>query len=187
MRRSRKPVWAVPSIEGSNPSLSVHPRLRPFLGVAAGACSICEALPGTRVIGPDVNPRALALARQLVTAKNLSGRIELRLQGVEELQDFSVASLAHISPPFIPRPALTEGIARLFRALRPGGMLTLSGLSSDGADGAIDRWQAYNAGGSAVTLAECTTLVTTAGFEKPKTPPNVPPGTTPMVALARRP
>ncbi len=156
------------------------------VGVAAGACSICEAVPGTRVIGLDINARALGLARPLVTAKGLSDRIELRLQGVEELQDVGVASLAHISPPFIPRPALTEGITRLFRALRPGGMLILSGISSADAAGAIDRWQAYNAGGSAVTLAECTALVTAAGFEKPTMPPNLPPGG-PLGALSRRP
>lgn len=156
------------------------------VGVAAGACSVCEGVPGTRVIGLDVNPRALGLARQLVTAKGLSDRIELRLQGVEDLQDVGVASLAHISTRFIPRPALTEGIARLFGALRPGGMLILGGISSDGNDGAIDRWQAYNAGGSSLSLAECSALVTAAGFEKPNTPPNLPPEG-PIVALARRP
>ena len=155
------------------------------VGVGAGACSICEALPGTRVIGLDVNARALGLARQLVVAKDLGDRIELRLQGVEELQDVGVASIAHISPPFFPRPALIKGIACLFRALRPGGMLILSGLSSDGAPGAIDRWQACNAGGTAVTLDECAELVMAAGFEKPK-PPNLAPGM-PLAALSRRP
>ncbi|MCL2769509.1 MAG: methyltransferase domain-containing protein [Solirubrobacterales bacterium] len=153
------------------------------VGVAAGACAMCEGLPQTRVIGLDVNARALALARQLVAAKGLGDRIELRLQGVEELRDVGVASLAHIPPRFIPRPALSEGIDRLYRALRPGGLVFVSGISSDSA---IERWQAYNTGGSAVTLAECAALLRAAGFEQPKPAPNLPPEA-PMVVLATRP
>lgn len=156
------------------------------VGVAAGACSICESVPTARLIGLDVNARALGLARQLVTAKDLGDRIELRLQSVEELHDVGVASVAHISPPFFPGRALAEGIARLHRALRPGGTLILSGISGAGAAGAIDRWQAYNAGGSAVTLVECAELVTGAGFETPRTPPSLPPGT-PTGVISRRP
>jgi len=155
------------------------------VGVAAGACSICETLPGTRVIGLDVNARALGLARELISAKELGDRIELRLQSVEQLQDVGVASLAHMSPPFIPRPALTEGIPRLYRAVRPGGALILSGISADGAAGAVDRWQAYNAGGSAVTFAECAELLTAAGFDQPRRP-DLPPGTPPVAVLSRR-
>jgi len=153
------------------------------VGVAAGACAMCEGLPETRVIGLDVNARALALARQLVAAKHLSDRIELRLQGVEELQDVGVASLAHLPARFIPRPALTEGISRLFRALRPGGQLLVSGISSDGA---IDRWVAYNTGGSTVTLPECTALLTAAGFENPQPAQNLPPEA-PILVVSTRP
>jgi len=156
------------------------------VGVAAGICSICEAVPATRLIGLDVNARALGLARKLVAAKGFGHRIELRLQGVHELVEVGVASLAHIPPPFIPRPALTEGIPRLFRALRPGGFLILSGIANEGASGAIDRWRAYNAGGHAVTRIECAALVTAAGFEEPKTHPNLPPGA-PAVVVCRRP
>ena len=154
------------------------------VGVAGAACAICEALPEARVIGLDVNPRALSLAREVAAAKGLSDRIELRLQGVEELQDVGVASLAQIPPQFIPRSALIDGVTRLFRALEPGGLLILDVLS-DGVDDAIDRWQAYNAGGTAMTLAECAEIVTAAGFEEPKLPPNLPAGAT--VAYCRRP
>jgi SAM-dependent methyltransferase len=156
------------------------------VGVAGGACAICEAVPATRLIGLDVNPRALGLARETIAAKGLSDRIELRLQGVEELQDVGVASLAHIAAPFIPRPALIDGIPRVFRALQPGGMLLLSGVSTDDANGAISRWQAYNAGGVVMTLAECAALVTATGFEEPSTPSNLPAGS-PLIAYCRRP
>jgi hypothetical protein len=154
--------------------------------VAGGACSIGEALPAARIIGLDVNPRPLGLARERVAAKGLADRIELRLPGVEELQDIRVASLAHVSPPFVPRPALVEGAGRLFRALKPGGMLMLSGICGDGADGTVGRWPAYNAGGTPLTLAECAAMVTATGFEEPKTPPDLPPGA-PVLAYCRRP
>ena len=154
------------------------------VGVAGAACTICETLPDARVIGLDVNPRALGLARKLAAAKGLSDRIELRLQGVEELQDVGVASVGHIPPQFIPRPAVIEGIGRMFRALRPGGILLLD-VSGQDAEATVDRWQAYNAGGSAMTLTECAEVVTAAGFEQPKTPPNLPPGA--PLAYCRRP
>jgi len=155
------------------------------VGVAAGACAMCEGLPEARVIGLDVNARSLALARELVAAKGLSDRIELRLQGVEELQDQGVASLAHLPVRFIPRPALTEAVNRLFRALRPGSLLFVSGIPGDKV-AAIDRWQAYNVGGSTVSLDECTAILTAAGFETPSPAPNLPPEA-PMILLSTRP
>jgi len=154
------------------------------VGVAGAACAICDVLPHARVIGLDVNPRALALARELVAARGLTDRVELRLQGVEELQDVGVASLAQIPPQFIPRPAFVEGVTRLFRALEPGGLLIIDVLS-DAVDDAIDRWQAHNAGGTPITLAECAEIVMEAGFEEPKLPPELPAGA--AVAYCRRP
>lgn len=75
---------------------------------------------------------------------------------------------------------MIEGVGRLFRALTPGGILFLD-VASDGVDGTIDRWQAHNAGGSAMTLAECAQIVRAAGFEQPQTPPGAP------IAYCRRP
>src|SRR5437764_13227011 len=48
MRRSRKPVWAVPSIEGSNPSLSARrPETYGLAGHFVGAL-IAAGVPGVR-------------------------------------------------------------------------------------------------------------------------------------------
>jgi len=174
----------------ASPELAATFRVCPVIidvgvGVAAGACAMCEGLPEARVIGLDVNARSLDLARQLVATKGLCDRIELRLQGVEELNDVGVASLAHLPLRFIPRPALTEGANRLFRALRPGGLLFVSGIPGDGG-GAIDRWQAYNVGGCTVSLDECTAILTAAGFERPRPAPYLPPEA-PTILLSTRP
>ena len=156
------------------------------VGVAASACAMAEAFPESRAIGLDVNARALSLARDLIKSKGLQDRIELRLQGVEELQDVAIASMAHMSPPFIPRPALVAGMSTLFRALRPGGILILSGLSNPTSNKAHDRWHAHNTGGTALTIEECAELATAAGFEAPIAMPSRAPAA-PLIATCRRP
>jgi SAM-dependent methyltransferase len=155
------------------------------VGVAGLACVFCEAVPGARVIGLDVHAPALALARAAIAEKGLEPRIELRLQAVQDLRDSEAADLAHISPPFISPSVLGEALARLHRALKPGGWLALSGLTTEGPAGAIGRWQAINAGGSAVTGQECAELLKIAGFEPPARQA-LPPGA-PVVLVCRRP
>ncbi len=155
------------------------------VGVAAIACAFCEAVPGARVIGLDVHAPALALARQAIADKGLQTRIQLRLQAVQDLREVAVADLAHISPPFISSPVLGDGLARLHQALKPGGWLTLSGLTAEGTEGAIGRWQALNAGGTAITERQCAGLLRSAGFEPP-TRLALPPGA-PVVLACRRP
>jgi precorrin-6B methylase 2 len=155
------------------------------VGVAALACTFAEAMPTARVIGLDIHAPALALARRNLEAKGLTARVELRLQAVQDLRDESVADVAHISPPFIDRSVLDEGLARLHRALKPGGRLMLSGLTVAGAAGAIGRWQARNAGGSDVTERQCADLLAAAGFERPFRLPL--PSGAPLVLVCRRP
>jgi len=155
------------------------------VGVAALACSFAEAMPAARVIGLDVHAPALALARQAVEAKGLAARVQLRLQAVQDLRDEGIAGAAHVSPPFIDQSVLAEGLARLHAALKPGGRLMLSGLTTDGPDGAIGRWQAANAGGSGITERQCADLLVASGFEPPARLP-LPPGA-PVVLTCRRP
>ena len=80
---------------------------------------------------------------------------------------------------------LGDGLARLHQALKPGGWLTLSGVTAEGTDGAIGRWQALNAGGTAITEQQCAGLLRSAGFEPP-TRLALPPGA-PVVLACRRP
>jgi SAM-dependent methyltransferase len=155
------------------------------VGVAALACSFCEAVPRARVIGLDVLPRALELARELVAARGLEERVELRRQGVEELADEAVADLAHMSPVFIPPAVVPEGLRRIRRALRPGGWLALSGIVVDGPDSAALRWMVHHAGGSALGDADVARLATDLGYAAP-VPAPLPPGA-PRVLLLQRP
>jgi precorrin-6B methylase 2 len=152
------------------------------VGVAALACAFCEAVPGSRVIGLDVEPRAVALAEARVRERGLADRVDVRTVGIEAFDEEAVADLAHMSPVFIPPSVLPEAMKRIRAALRPGGWLALSGVVREGADDAT-RWMAHNAGGSAVTDVDVAALATAAGFAEPIAPP-LPPGA-PRVLVCR--
>jgi hypothetical protein len=55
------------------------------VGVAELACAFCQAVPGARVVGIDPLPRAIELAAAPVASHGPAGRVQLRCQGVEEL------------------------------------------------------------------------------------------------------
>ena len=114
------------------------------VGVAELACAFCEAVPRSRVVGLDPLPQAIELATRTVAAHGLGDRVELRHQGVEQLDDEKVFDLAWLPLPFIPLAVVVEGLARVRRALKPGGWLLLPGSTMEpGADGDIARWQVH--------------------------------------------
>lgn len=152
------------------------------VGVAALACAFAEAVPNSKVIGLDVEPRALALAKERVRELHLEDRVDLREIGIEAFTDEAVADVAHMSPVFIPPVVLPPAMRRVRAALKPGGWLALSGIVREDADGAT-RWMAYNAGGSALTDADVAQLAAGAGFSDPTAPP-LPPGS-PRVLVCR--
>jgi precorrin-6B methylase 2 len=144
------------------------------VGVAGLACAFCEAVPHSKAIGLDVEPRALKLARQRVRDAGLDDRIDLREVSIEDFDRDGVADLAHMSPVFIPPSVLPAALKRIHAALKPGGWLVLSGIVSEHGD-ASTRWMAHQAGGSALTTSAAATLAAEAGFGEPIEPP-LPPG-----------
>ena len=76
------------------------------VGVAAMAVAYCEAFPGLQVVGLDVFPRALALARRTIDDAGMADRVELRRQDVANLEDEGVFCLAWLPAPFVPPAAL---------------------------------------------------------------------------------
>ena len=118
------------------------------VGVAELACAFCRAVPGANVVGIDPLPRAIELAAPTLARHGLAERIELRCQGVQELEDDQVFDLAWLPLPFIPAAAVREGLPRVLRALRPGGWLLVPGSTfQPGAKDEIARWQVHLAGG----------------------------------------
>jgi len=124
----------------SNPELAARlgrPSAR-FLDVGVGvgviAIELCRAFPVLRVVGLEPAAASLAQARANVAAAGLADRIELRQQGVEELQDTEAFDLAYVAQVFIPDGVFEAGLARVWRALRPGGWVNMPAISATGAD-----------------------------------------------------
>ena len=91
------------------------------VGVAILSIEMCRVWPDLQVVGIDPWAPSLALARDNVKAAGLGARIELREQAVQDLSDRHGFDLAWIPSIFIPGQAIPEGLARVQRALRPGG------------------------------------------------------------------
>jgi predicted O-methyltransferase YrrM len=106
------------------------------VGVVVGviAIELCRAFPGLRVVGLEPAPAPLAQAQTNVAAAGLADRIELRHQGVEELQDREAFDLAYVAQVFIPDGVFAAGLANVWRALRPGGWLSMPAISAAGQD-----------------------------------------------------
>ena len=139
------------------------------VGVGVGAISIrlVERFPGTRVVGLDVLPDVLNLAKAEVAHSGVSGSIELRLQSVADLCDQDQYDLAWFPQPFIPRSAFLGGIHNVFRALKPGGAMILPvAIPAQGSEFARARavHSACLAGGSAITGSELVEILHAAGL-----------------------
>ena len=104
------------------------------VGVGVIAIELCRAFPALRVVGLEPAAAPLAQARANVAAAGLADRIELRQQGVEDLQDVEAFDLAYVAQVFIPDGVFEVGLARVWRALRPGGWLNMPAISAPGAD-----------------------------------------------------
>jgi predicted O-methyltransferase YrrM len=104
------------------------------VGVGVVAIELCRAFPALRVVGLEPAAAPLARARRNVAAAKLADRIELRQQGVEDLQDSEAFDLAYVAQVFIPDGVFEAGLANVWRALRPGGWLSMPAISAAGDD-----------------------------------------------------
>jgi predicted O-methyltransferase YrrM len=104
------------------------------VGVGVIAIELCRAFPALRVVGLEPGAAPLAQARRNVAAAQLADRIELRQQGVEDLQDREAFDLAYVAQVFIPDGVFAAGLARVWRALRPGGWVSMPVISAAGED-----------------------------------------------------
>jgi hypothetical protein len=182
-------MFALPALEGLGDLLDGEsPKMLDVgVGVAAMAVAYCRTFPGLRVVGLDVLPRALELARRQVDEAGLADRIELRQQDVATLADARTYALAWLPAPFVPRPALEAGLPRLAKALVPGGWLMMAHgkLHDDPLQNALSRFQTTVYGGAALDDDEAQSLLRGAGLEQVLTAPT--PDGAPAITVGRRP
>jgi hypothetical protein len=155
------------------------------VGVASLAVEYCRSFPKLRVVGLDVLPRALELARIVVAEAGLADRIELRHQDVASLEDDQAYALAWLPAPFIPRSALDAGLPRIAKALVAGGWLMMAHgkVHDDPLENALGRFRATVYGGA--TLDDAQALLRGVGLEQIRTFPT--PQGAPAITVGRRP
>jgi precorrin-6B methylase 2 len=158
------------------------------VGVAALTAAFCAARPSAQVVGIDVLPQVLALARDTLDDAGCANRVELRLQAVQDLQDSSRFDLAWLPSPFIDPEIIGPAVDRLHTAIRAGGWIVVGAGRFDRDEelgSAVTRWKTLQAHGTALTRDDARTLLETAGFSDFGELPT-PPGT-PALYAARRP
>lgn len=135
------------------------------VGVAGLSIAMCERWPNLIAVGLDPWAPALELARRNVAAARLQERISLRPQRVQELDEVEVYDLAWLPAPFLAKEVLPTALARVHRALRPGGWLVFGMYLGEGELGmALAQLRAVRSGGSALSAEVAESLLTDAGL-----------------------
>jgi hypothetical protein len=182
-------MFAMPQMNGLGDLLSgpAPMMLDVGLGVAALAVAYCDAFPSLRVVGLDVFPRALELARRTIDNADMTDRIEVRHQDVATLEDEDTFCLAWLPAPFIPQSVIVAGVRQIVPALVPGGWLMVGHgkFGGGGLSDALTRFQTAAFGGTALDNEQAQDLLTNAGLESVATLTT--PDGAPGITVGRRP
>lgn len=136
------------------------------VGVAAISIAMANSWPNLKVVGIDPWEPSLSIARKNVEAANLGGRIELRKQSIQVLEDQEAFDLAFFPSFFIPASVVEEALARVHQSLRPGGWISFS-LQSPGSNAltaALARLRTVSWGGHPWSVDEALSLLRDAGY-----------------------
>jgi SAM-dependent methyltransferase len=141
-----------------------------FLDVGAGvgllAVSATNVWPEASVVGIDVWEPSLERGRANVGAAGLDDRITLRNQDLVALDDADAYDCAWIPTFFLAEDVLKTGLARVLRAVRPGGWAVL-GVFLPPPDPVADATMALRTirgGGCVLDLDRAAELLADAGF-----------------------
>lgn len=141
-----------------------------FLDIGAGvgwlAIQAAKTWPRMRVTGLDIFEPALKLAAQNLAGSGVADRVEIRRQSIEDLDEQNVYSLAWLAGPFIPKQIIPNAVARIAKALRPGGVMVfgLFGAPPSELGQALTELRVVRSGGYPWTFDEAMELLTAAGF-----------------------
>jgi SAM-dependent methyltransferase len=154
--------------------------------VARLAIEAALRFPASRVVGIDSIEPALRLARSNLADSPVSERVELRLQGIEELEDEAKFTAAWLPGPFIGLDVASRALPRIRRALEPGGWLIfgLMAPASTPLGDALAKLRILRGGGHPWTGIEAEERLGIAGFDRIET---FSPAPSILFVLGRRP
>lgn len=143
-----------------------------FLDIGTGsgwlAIEAARSWPAQRVVGLDPLEPALVLARKNLAQSGVAGRVELRVQRVELLQEELAFTLAWMPGPFIAAEIADRALERVHRALVPGGWLIFGfnpPLPTPLAE-AVASLRIVRSGGHPWTSREVEEMLRAKGFEQ---------------------
>ena len=156
-------------------------------GVGALAVAFARVYPQLQVLGIDILDRALDLARQTIAASGVGARVMVRKEDVADFTDGTGFDMAWLPAPFIPQPALGNGLLRVVAALRPGGWLILGHGKFGGTpvEDALTRLKTVSHGGTPLDEAAACHLLQEAGLTSVRTVPT--PIGVPAVTIGQEP
>lgn len=136
-------------------------------GVGWLAVALAQAYPQITVVGIDIFPPALDLARANVAGSGVAGRVELLEQDARDLAPTAEFDVVWLPLPFLPPSAVPDLLAAARGALRPGGWL-LAGTFAPVGDGRLAELlmdlRTVRSGGHPWTAADLLPLVAAAGY-----------------------
>lgn len=163
----------VPHLEGLSARLASNDGafLDVGVGVAALAIAMAQLWPSLRVVGIDPWAPVLEIARKNVARAELSTRIELREQAVQDLADTEVFDFAWLPSGFLGGAIVRAALERIYQGLRSGGWVLMSAASQnpDPNVAAYLRLVQVLHGGSAITPAEAEALLSDIGYAQVQT------------------
>ena len=136
------------------------------VGVGLLAVSAANVWPDASVVGIDVWEPSLERARTNIDGAGLGGRVTLRDQDLVALDDVDAYDCAWVPTFFLPEDVLKTGLARMMRAVRPGGWVVLGVFlpSPDPVAQATNALNTVRGGGSVLDEARAAELLEDAGF-----------------------
>ena len=135
-------------------------------GTAWLAIALARAYPTAEVMGLDLYPLALDLARVNVTNEGLTDRVLLRELDVADLDETDAYDAIWLPLPFLPKAVIPAAVAAAARALRPGGWL-LPGLfagTDDRVSQLLTDLRTVRSGGHPWPLDELLAVLRAEGF-----------------------
>jgi SAM-dependent methyltransferase len=142
-----------------------------FLDVGTGsgwlAIALAQARPNLRVVGLDVLPAPLSLARRNVADTGLDERVELREQDVTTLEEDAAYDAVWLPLPFLPEAIVPAALDAARRTLKPGGWLLAGTFAGppDRLGSLLVDVRTVRSGGHPWAPAEIVEMITKHGFD----------------------